>query len=257
MESTETESGSISWKESLPEDIKEDPSLGSIEPVENLAKSYVNAQRLIGKDKIVVPGEFATEEEWKTNVFSKLGLPDSVDKYEIQVAGGEALDQEFFGGFKKAAHEAGVLPTQAQKIFDWYGKEAVRQGEAATQAAQTNVNEKVEELKKDWGGAYEAKVKAAQAAVAHFTDTDFKEYLDESGLGNDPNLIKTFAKIGETLTEDQFKESGPVKLGTTPTDAQAQINTVMGDPNHAYHNKNHPNHKNAVAEVQRMYQHLG
>ena len=38
MESTETETGSISWKESLPEDIKEDPSLGSIETVENLAK---------------------------------------------------------------------------------------------------------------------------------------------------------------------------------------------------------------------------
>ena len=39
----------------IPEDIREHPCFGPIKDGENLARSYVNAQRLIGSEKIPLP----------------------------------------------------------------------------------------------------------------------------------------------------------------------------------------------------------
>ena len=39
----------------IPEEIREHPSLSPIKDVSNLARSYVNAQRLIGADKLPLP----------------------------------------------------------------------------------------------------------------------------------------------------------------------------------------------------------
>ena len=42
------------WRTELPDDIREHSSLSSIQDVGNLAKSYINAQSMIGRDKIPV-----------------------------------------------------------------------------------------------------------------------------------------------------------------------------------------------------------
>ena len=149
-----------------------------------------------------------------------------------------------------------MLPTQAQKLFDWYN-------EASEKIVQDQVNQKqateqqaVDSLKSEWGSAYDSKLKAAQAGVAHYGNEELIDYLEETGLGNNPNLIKTFAKIGETLSEDAFKDGGQTNFGMTPQDAQTQINSVMADKKHPYHDKYHPNHTNAVAEVSKLFEHL-
>ena len=97
-EATESSEAETSWKEALPEDVREDPSMEAIQTVDNLAKSYVNAQKMIGADKIIVPNKYAEANEWQ-DVFTKLGLPESVDKYEISAK--EEVDQEFFDKFKQ------------------------------------------------------------------------------------------------------------------------------------------------------------
>ena len=79
-EETTLNEAEANWKDALPEDVKQDPSMQAIQTVDNLAKSYVNAQKMIGADKIIVPNKYAEENEWK-DVFTKLGLPESPDKY--------------------------------------------------------------------------------------------------------------------------------------------------------------------------------
>ena len=90
----ETNQAEANWKEALPEEVREDPSMQAIQTVDNLAKSYVNAQKMIGADKIIVPNKYAEENEWQ-DVFTKLGLPESPDKYEISVSDKE-VDKDFF-----------------------------------------------------------------------------------------------------------------------------------------------------------------
>ena len=253
-EETTLNEAEANWKDALPEDVKQDPSMQAIQTVDNLAKSYVNAQKMIGADKIIVPNKYAEANEWQ-DVFTKLGLPESPDKYEIAVNGKE-VDKEFFDNFKQAAHGAGVLPTQAQKLFDWDNEASEKNVQDQTNQKQATEQQAVDSLKSEWGSAYDSKLKAAQAGVAHYGNEELIDYLEETGLGNNPNLIKTFAKIGETLSEDAFKDGGQTNFGMTPQDAQTQINSVMADKKHPYHDKYHPNHTNAVAEVSKLFEHL-
>ena len=51
-----------SFMEMIPEELREHPSLSPIKDVGNLARSYVNAQRLIGRDKVPLPKN-PTEED--------------------------------------------------------------------------------------------------------------------------------------------------------------------------------------------------
>ena len=52
-----TTSETTSWRAGLPDELRDSPSLEKFEAsgVEGLARSYVNIERMIGGDKIVIP----------------------------------------------------------------------------------------------------------------------------------------------------------------------------------------------------------
>ena len=88
--SGETAPAEASWRDSLPDDIKDNASLSKFSDVSTLAKSYINAEQMIGKDKFVVPSQSASEEEW-AEVYAKLGRPEAADQYQIDTSGIEAV----------------------------------------------------------------------------------------------------------------------------------------------------------------------
>ena len=244
------------WRTSLPEDIREDPSLQPLQDVNALAKSYVHSQKMLGADKVVVPGKYATSDEWRS-FYHKAGLPQEVNDYEVTSANTD-VDEEFFNDYKEASHKAGVLPSQAQEMFNWYMDKANSEVERQETEDQHSIENSLKTLQTDWGNAYEVKLNAARNAVNHFGDDGLKDYLDSSGLGNNPNLIKVFSKIGETLSDDSFKgDSNPGNYGRTPEQAQAEINEIMADPKHPYFDKQHPNHKKALEDMQRLFTYKG
>ena len=73
----------VGFLDSLPEDLRVEPSLRNFTDPASLAKSYVHAQRMIGADKIPLPGKTATDEDW-ANVWSKLGRPQAPSEYQLQ-----------------------------------------------------------------------------------------------------------------------------------------------------------------------------
>ena len=54
---------SENWKESLPEEIRGDKSLDVVTDFNGLVSQHINAQKMLGKDKVVLPGPNATDEE--------------------------------------------------------------------------------------------------------------------------------------------------------------------------------------------------
>ena len=87
---TEQNSGSVlgsesvgdnqDWRNTLPEDLKNDPTLQNYKDVASLAKTVVHQQQMIG-NRIPLP---KTEEE-KAELYGKLGRPDVPEKYEVNV----------------------------------------------------------------------------------------------------------------------------------------------------------------------------
>lgn len=218
----------------------------SILDINGLVKSYVHGQKMVGANKIAVPDEHATDDDWN-EVFGKLGRPDR-DKYDVEF--GEAgFDDTFKNGFLDAAHTANLLPHQAKAMFDYWNDQIDTATSADNEASAAKTQAEMEALKTEWGNGYEKNLVTAQQAVNTLVDDQFKAFLDESGLGNNPNMIRLFNSIGAKLNEDTFDRDTVKHLGMTKEEAQEKANNIMGDPTHAYWNKTHANHKKAVADM--------
>lgn len=235
------------WKDYLDEDIRKDPSMEAIKDIKNLAKSYVHGKRMIGADKIPVPGKHATDDDW-ANVFKKLGLPDA-DKYDVKFP--ETYDQDFTKSLKEVLHKNGVLPKQAQQLVDFYNNYASEAIKKSEEYKTTEMTKKFDALKREWGDSFNKNTEIAKHTFQKFVDQETMQYLTDAGFTKDPVVFKVFAKIGEMLGEDKVvdpKGSG----GFSPLDLQQKIDGLMSDP--AYFNKMHPNHNRVVEEAQKYFQ---
>ena len=72
---------STDWRSSLSDEIKNDATLANIQDIESAAKTLIHQQKMLGS-RIPMP---KTDEE-RSELYSKLGRPESSDKYEINIA---------------------------------------------------------------------------------------------------------------------------------------------------------------------------
>lgn len=253
----------VSLFQGLPEELRNDSAFKDIKDFQGLAKGYVHAQRMIGYDKVAIPGEKATPEELSA-FYSKLGRPEKPEAYGIKDPEGVQVNAELKTGFLQKAHELGLSTKQAQGLFGWYnefGGNFAKQAEAQALASQENA---VKELKTEFGNAYNERIGLATQAVDWAVENikgaeQFKEFLDSSRLGDHPVMVRLFAKIGEMLSEDgQLKgggSGGNANASMTPDEAKvrlAEFNASV-DKMKAYQDSSHPNHKLVKEERARLY----
>lgn len=240
------------WRVALPEDLRSEPSLQTIHDINALAKSYVSAQKMIGRPAVGIPDKHATEDDWKA-VFNKLGNPEKVEDYDPRLPEGSSFDPEFLDNFKQAAWSHGVLPKQASSLLQWYNNYSQSMVEKATAQAEEQRQANTAALKQEWGEAFSQNLALAQDAARHVGDDALLDALDETGAGDNPAVIKAFAKIGQMLREDKVIGENVGEAKSTPAEALKKAQEILGDAEHPYHNKQHPNHKRAVEEVQAYY----
>lgn len=231
------------WKDFLDEDLRTDPSLKHIKDIPSAIKSYVHAQKMIGQDKILVPNKFATPDEWNS-IYAKLGRPEAPDKYEIKAPEGSLIAPEFLKGLKESAFKAGLNTQQANEFVNFYDGQ-VKAAKAKVEEYETQqITQDIGALKKEWGAAYDSKIKAARVAIESFGGNEMKEYLKESGLDTDTKLARFFAKIGESLAEDNNAGGEGTTHALTPAAAEKELNSIMSNP--AYFDKDHPDHNRLI-----------
>jgi len=237
------------WMTELPDDIKAEPSLKNYKDVASLAKSLVHAQKMVGADKIAVPNpKTATEDDYR-KVFQKLGLPETIDKYDLGKI--EGANEELLKGFKEAAHKAGILPSQAKKVLEFYQQAAKASGDAHANKLQSEVSAGLNALKQEWGQGFEKEVTAAKIALKEFGDESLNKLLHDTGMGNHPAVIKLLNRVGKALKEDAvLGASAGRDFGMTPQEAQSEIGKIMADP--AYWTKDHPMHDQMVARAMQL-----
>ena len=143
-------------------------------------------------------------------------------------------------------------------MFDFISSKTGEQYNSMEEQRAAQTEEGINSLKEEWGEAFEQNVFKAKAAVNEFGGEQLKAYLNETGLGNDPNLIKAFAKIGESfLKEDNFNDQGKPAYAMSPAEAQQKANEIMGQFDGPYYNTSHPDHKRIVDEVNKYFQIIG
>lgn len=257
---TEQNSGSVlgsstvgdnqNWRDALPEELKNDPTLQNINDVESLAKTAVHQQKMIG-NRIPMP----KNDEEKAELYSKLGRPDEPKNYEVDVPQDyqEYFREESMNEFRNVAHKIGLNNEQVKALMDFQINEINH--ELENRGSQINVQrEEVEQtLKQEWGFDYDKNVRAAQRALQVYGDNDVLELMNTEA-GNHPALIRMFAKLGAEVTEDMAKNTQNNRLAVSPIDAKQEIQQIMNDPSHPYFNATHREHLEAVEKMRQLHE---
>jgi hypothetical protein len=245
--------------EMIPEELREHPSLSPIKDVGNLARSYVNAQRLIGSDKVPLPKN-PTEEDLD-NIYSRLGRPETAAGYEVAVDG-NVITEEIATQYADIAHSLRLTPQQAQGVLDYYKSSVEQSSQGLHEQAEKQAEQTALELQKEWGSAFESKVTAAKDIVEQFGGGDLLQMkLDDGTLvGNHPAFIKAFAAMGDfknTVTSEDTVSDNARTSNFTPAMAQQEVDGIMNDKSHSYWNKKDPiGRQRAVDRMQELMGHI-
>jgi len=244
-----TTTNEVSWRDSLPDELKSNASLEKFSDVSTLAKSYINAESMIGKDKMVIPGANTTEDEWN-DIYDKLGRPSDPNAYELtaELAEGEPIDEQLMSSFKETAHKHGLSPTQAQGLLDYYNSISSQSMVDLENNAVLAQEQSQRELREEWGRSYEENLnKASNVGKQFFGEDVFGLQLsDGSNLGDNPALIKGLSKMASIVSEDVF--AGDKTAASSSANMQQQINDLTA-PNGPYWNKMDPQHEATVQKV--------
>lgn len=251
--------GTKSWSEiaGIEEPLRKHPALKDFKNPNDLAKSWVNAQKLIGKDKIPVPGEKATKEEWD-QVYDKLGRPKKAEEYEVEkiplegVPEGFPMNEELRKGFASKAHELGLNKRQVGELYKWFMSENIKEYNGLVNNTKGAMAKGETALRQEWGQAFEERVDIAKKVIRSQGDPELIAYLEESGLGNDPRMIKFAFNVGRHFSEGDLLR-GAAAVNMSPAEAEEEIAKIRADKKHAYWDKFNPEHKLAVARMEQLY----
>jgi len=239
----------------IPEELRDHPSLSPIKDVENLARSYVNAQKLIGADKIPLPVN-PTDEDLD-RIYGRLGRPETSDGYEIK-PDGNIITEDIAKDYAEVAHKLRLTPQQASGIIEYYQGIAA-QNESSMEDNDVKAMQDTEmSLKKEWGDEYSHKLTAAKEAFDAFASLEMLEMRlsDGTKIGNHPDFIKAFAKMADfrhNMTSEDTVADAPMARTLSRQAAQNEIDAIMNDKSHAYWDKSNViGRKQAIERMQEL-----
>lgn len=214
------------WRDGLSAEIKDHPSFKDLADVNALATKLIHAEKLVGADKLVIPGRDATDDETST-FFNALGRPEEVGGYEIPT---ENMPEGFVpDSFPKDAldefHRIGLTKQQTAAVIRLDANRTHTSGEEMKTAMADAKKEAVATLQKEWGNAFEQNMSLAHKAIDEFSgDGELRKMLNESGWGDDPRMVRAFAKVGRALSEDEVIGGGGTQgFIKSPDQAKAEM----------------------------------
>lgn len=272
-ESSTVESPSeVSFIDSLDPELREASNLKDFKSPNDLAKSYMELQKMVG-NSVRVPSADASPEaisDFKEKIKSvdgvlfkddaelkyKLGTPKTVDEYDLE----SKIKSEIYDYiapqvdvYKNKAHELGLTKDQAQGLLEM-------QQDLLDKEITQMENQRIETesmLKKRWGSDYDVRMDAAKKAAGIYAEKygDEVSKLLNSPAGNNPVFISMLADMSENFVEKGHEGMGKVEFGLTPHGAAAKIQEKRADRGFmkAYNDSMDPGHKHALAEMQKLY----
>ncbi len=128
------------------------------------------------------------------------GAPEA---YEFKAPDGQEFDAGFVGEFSEVAKELNLPQEAAQKMLDRIAPALANKQAAAIERVK---NEWAEASKadKDFGGdKLTETLSLAKKALDQFGSPELRTFLNQSGLGNHPEIIRAFYRAGKAISEDR------------------------------------------------------
>jgi len=166
------------FKDTLPEDVRDSEYFQGIEDHSQLAKNYVELKQNLPK------------------------IPESEDAYEFEFPEEFNAHEQHLNDFKKLALETKLTPEQYQAIMKFEVERETALAQNMKADIEKTQQETEKKLKEDWGNNYEKNLETAKKVMLKFADDEFKQFVRDTRFGDNPQVIKFLAQIGESFSED-------------------------------------------------------
>lgn len=133
------------------------------------------------------------------------------EKYEFATPEGMQFDDAVVGAFSEVAKDLNLSQEAAQKILDKVGPVMAAQQNEALRAASNEWAEASKTDKEFGGDKLNENLAVAKKAMDQFASPELRALLNESALGNNPEVIRMFYRVGKAISEDGFVVGGNAK----------------------------------------------
>ena len=176
-------------------------------------------------DAAPTPETAATQQAATPTTEAKPAAANAPESYEFTPAEGYEFDPKTLAAYSEVAKELNLPQESAQKILD-----KMAPAMAEKQAAQ------IEEIRNGWAESSKAdkefggeklteSLASAKKALDAFGTPELVTLLNESGMGNHPDVIRFMVRAGKAISEDGFVLGGRgASSGSTPQNLYSKSN---------------------------------
>lgn len=212
---------SYKFRDHLKEEYKEHPALKGYNNLNDMAKSLIHAQSLVGK-KMGIPAQDAPDSEWEE--FRSRTRPESVDKYEFGIDASKLPEHQqwFLSEVKNMFFEEGIDARTAKRLQQKYDGLVAQMGEKYLDVhAQQDQN--FEDLVVDVFGPKAQKViDSGRFLLDKFVPAKLKPHLE----GLDNNSLALLAAVLDGVNTHYIKEDAmPQKHALRSSASQGDVRT--------------------------------
>lgn len=226
--------------------------------VDEMGKSYIALEKLLTHERVPIPLSDDDAEGWERWA-KATGRPDKPDDYTFERPSGlpEGLpyDEEMEKSFRSLAHQNGLGKRQATNFYNAYVKSQLERHSAYAEHERAMKAQAEDAMRREHGAGYDGAIARSRAALGKFGTPDFLAYLDKTGLGNDPRMLRVFEKIGAELAGDPRLRGQPAP-GPSAADLRTAITNFDATHRKALDDAAHPEHASRVNERNALFERL-
>ncbi len=148
--------------------------------------------------------------------------PGAPGQYEFRPVEGVQFSDEVLGKFSEVAKELNLTQDAAQKMLDQVAPAIARQQYAAIRQLNEQWVSAVQADKEIGGEKLGANLAIAKKARDAFGSDGLRKLLNESRIGNHPEMVRFFVRAGQAISEDSF-----VPGGTRPSSGGKDAASVL------------------------------
>jgi hypothetical protein len=143
------------------------------------------------------------------------------EKYEFKAPEGTQLNPEVIGKFEGVAKELGLSQEAAQKVVDAMAPQLAAAQAAQFETIKTGWADSARTDKEFGGDKFAENLAVAKKALDTFGTPELRTLLNDTGLGNNPEIIRAFYRAGQKISGSNFVAGGAA--GAAPTSAAATL----------------------------------
>lgn len=210
------------WRAQLPADLKDNEAFSAFKTLGDFGKAYLDTagkvKELDGKaakateyeerlkTALFKPDDKATPEQ-REAFLRAIGKPEKANEYEFP-KGTMEQNPKLMEWARAAFHEVGLSKDQGKAIAAKWDGLMAEMVKAETEAKDKAKADAETAIKKEFGDQYPVAAELTKRFLKEAATADEQKFLDDSGIGNNPILIRLIFKLAKKTGEDISPQGG-------------------------------------------------